>query len=62
MSKEIYCPECANRIYNYDGYSTTAVVVKCSYCKRYIKFNPLGMATKIVKNPEIRAASGARFW
>ena len=62
MAKKVYCPECASEIYTYDGYSTTDVVIRCGRCKRYIKFKPIGGATITIKNPEIKTASGARFW
>lgn len=62
MKRQIYCPECASEIYNYDGSSTMEVVVKCKRCKNYIKFKPLGMATIVINKPEVKSSSGARFW
>lgn len=60
--QKIYCPECASEVYNYDGYSQSEIVVKCKFCKKYIKFKPLGNVTKIIQKPEVKSASGARFW
>lgn len=63
MGKQtIICPECAAEIYNYDGYSTSEVVVKCKHCHKYIKFRPLGNTTQVVNNPQVKTSAGARFW
>lgn len=60
--RKIYCPECAGEIYNYDGFSTTEVMLKCKHCRKYLKFNPAWNTVKVIEKPEIKTSSGARFW
>lgn len=62
MKRTIFCPECAAEIYNYDGYTTSEVVVRCKNCRRFVKYKPLGNVTIVVDKPDVKSASGARFW
>ena len=58
----VYCPECATKIYNYDGISTSKVVVKCSFCGRYFRYYPQSDQAVEIERPKVETSSGARFW
>lgn len=59
--RQIYCPDCARVIYNFDGFHTSNVNLKCK-CGQYFRF--IANTNKIVRidKPVRNTSSGARFW
>lgn len=60
--KKIYCPECFELLFEYDGKSEIENTRKCSNCKGYFVYKP--KKDKVIKldKPERCTASGTRFY
>lgn len=57
----IYCPECGRRVAEWDGRSTTNVIVNCRKCRKRVVFDVNTMRTTIKEQVSRASASGIRF-
>lgn len=62
MKKTIYCPKCNRRVAEYDGRSSSNVIVNCKNCKKRIVYHVDNGETEIKPIPPRESASGMVFY
>lgn len=60
--KQVLCPHCGAVVFNYDGRAINTFIVKCHYCRRYVKYNSQEDRTANTDAPPIETSSGKRFY
>lgn len=60
--KNIFCPSCGQKMFNYDGKSTMTVDRLCKNCNMIVVYNPNTNKTKIMKPYQRATSSGKRFY